>query len=75
MVSVVVPLSAHNWSSLNRRRTAHNNREEDAQLLYIMVFASLLSPVVSMLRNIYSGRERRLLPDGRYAQYARRRLI
>ena len=47
--------------------TAHNKQEEDAQLLYIMVFASLLSPVVSMLRNIYCGREQRLLPATRYA--------
>ena len=44
---------------------ADNKQEEDAQLLYIMVFASLLSPVVSMLRNIYGGREQRLLPASR----------
>jgi hypothetical protein len=47
------------------RVPAPNKQEEDAQLLYIMVFASLLSPVVSMLRNIYGGREQRLLPAGR----------
>ena len=50
-----------------RRATALNKQEEDAQLLYIMVFASLLSLHDSMLRNFYMERKQRLLPAGRYA--------
>jgi hypothetical protein len=44
---------------------APNKQEEDAQLLYIMVFASLLSLHDSMLRNFYMERKQRLLPATR----------
>ena len=46
--------------------TATNKQEEDAQLLYIIVFASMLSLDDSTLRGTYSERKQRLLFGGRY---------
>ncbi len=48
--------------------TAHNNRKEDARLLYIMVLASSRFAVFFELRAFMASKRDGLLCGGRYAQ-------
>ena len=58
------------WSTLRCKTTALNKQEKDAPHYICKVVASLLSPVVWMLRNICGGREQRLFLAGRYLSLA-----